>query len=410
MVVLVVTATVTVGTPALSPDTPSRTAGQGVLDDVAPIASPGNTSNYLALPDGADTRNRFGNATLDFGATVAADSARLQESLDSQIAIEAFRAAPNSSAKTESLRRAANDLENRTAALDRHQKRTIEQFAADRISTEMLFRRIAEIDSRARAIYSSTQRIERIAENTEGYVVPFDLSARFNNIEQRAGLLYTGWRSNVRESLAGTQGSRQYLLSGTNDALVAAGAVNGQYVREAYIDSQYQRGGNDRFDGSLSDALDYVYELYPWAEANQRPPYSDIDTLVGSVYQVEINHQQGRLLTYLDGSTGNVFLEIQQTRLSTLPVAETVTETNESADLSLRTNLTYPTGPMELTVRNTATGTPADARITVDGQFVGETGTDGSLWTVQPDETARIVATDGDDRVVLDVIHDRSGI
>ncbi|RXK50519.1 DUF7096 domain-containing protein [Halorientalis pallida] len=409
MVVLVVTATVTVGTPALSPGTSSPVVDRGAVDAVAPIADAQNASNYLTLPDSGAERSQFGNATLDFGATVAVDSANLQESLSTQTAIESFRTAPNTSAKTTALQRAAAVLENRTSALFQRQQRSIRQFNDGRISTELLFRRLAETDARARAISSSAVEIQRTAENTGGYVIPFDLSSRFNNVEQRTTLLYTDLRGNIGASLAGTRDSRRYLVSASNNAFVVAGGTQGQFVRETYIDSQFQRGGSDRFNGDLGDAIEYVYDLYPWAEANQRPPYSDIDTVVGSLYQVTINHKHGRLLTYLDGSNGEIFFEIQENRLSTLPTTETATAENESADLSVRANLTYPTGPMELAVRNTAADTPADARISVDGQFVGRTGSDGRLWTVQSEATTQIEAVAGDDRVSFTVTNVAAG-
>ncbi|WP_424017211.1 DUF7096 domain-containing protein [Halorientalis pallida] len=406
MGVLVVTATVTVGTPALSPGPATPEADRGAADAVvAPIVSTQNSSNYLAIPESGNERTRFGNASLDFGATVAVDSARLQESLAGQSAVEAFRAAPNTSAKTAVLQRAVADLENRTTALFQRQQRSVESFNDGRISAELLFRRVAEIDSRARAIYSSARRIERVAGNTEGYVISFDLSTRFNNVEQRTGLLSTEVRSNVVDSLAGTRDSRRYLMTASNDGFVVAGVDQGQYVREAYIDSRYQRSGSDRFDGDLGAAIDYVYELYPWAENNQRRPYPDIEPIVSSIYRATINHKHGRLVTYLDGSNGEIFFETQEKRLSTLPVTGTATARNATADLAARVNMSHPTGPMEMTVRDTTSGDAVDARIVVDGQFVGTTGADGRLWTVQPGANTRIEVIAGDDRLTFSTIH-----
>ncbi|MFB6083428.1 MAG: hypothetical protein ABEJ94_04205 [Halorientalis sp.] len=411
--VLVVTATVAVGTPALSPATPPAPAARNTPDATATsIATVGNTSNYLELPSG-DTRSRFGNASLDLGAAVAADSARLQETLAIEAGVERFRSAPNSSAKTAVLRAVTSDIENRTAALRRYQRRTIRQFSDGRISAEVVFRRFAVIDARARAIEDSAIRMQGIAQFTPQYTIPFDISNRLINARERAGLFYTDQRENVRASLVGRREAKRYLVRAGGSGIVLANVDSRRqsYTREAFVDDRWRRGGSDRFDGDIGAALDFVYDLYPWAaeDENQRGPDADIDSMLESIYKVSITHRHGELLTYLDGSTAEIFMEVQDKRLPRLPIAGTVGETNATADLTVRVNLTHPTGPMEVAVRDATTGAPVDARIRVDGQFVGETGEDGRLWTIQPDERVRVEAVADGGRVAVTVVHDTGG-
>jgi len=411
--VLVVTATVAVGAPTLSSPTSSATAAGETPDTVAaPIATTGNTSNYLEL-DGT-TRSQFGNASLDLGAAAAADGAKLQETLAIETGVERFRSASNSSDKTAVLRNESSDLGNRTAALRQYQRRTVQQFADGQISAEVVFRRFAAIDSRARTIEDSTVRLQGIAQFTPRYTIPFDIDNQLTSAGERSRLFFTDPRENLRASLVGTRDTKRYLVQTNGDGLVLAGADGSRqtYTREAFVDDQFQQRGSDRFDGDFGAALDYVNELYPWAgtPGNQRGPDSDIDSMLESIYQVSITHRHGELLTYLDGSNGEVFMEVQDKRLSRLPIASTVSETNATADRRVEANLTHVTGPMELTVRDTTTGEPVDARISVDGQFVGETGDDGKLWTIQPSEAVDIEATDDDGSVAFSVIHDTSGV
>jgi len=42
------------------------------------------------------------------------------------------------------------------------------------------------------------------------------------------------------------------------------------------------------------------------------------------------------------------------------------------------------TGPMRVSATDTETGASVDGRVTIDGQRVGSTGSDGALWTVEP--------------------------
>ncbi len=415
MVVFVVTATVAVGTPAPAPEASPVAATQDTPDGlIKPIATSRNTTNYLALPDDETERAQFGNASLDLGAAVAADSARLQESFVGEAAVERFRSAPNTSARTDALHRFSSDLSNRTGALRQRQRRTVQQFDDGRISTAVVLRRLSTIDARARAIDRAAVRLQGIAQFTPRYTTPFNITSRFNNVKQRASLLYTGPREGVRASLIGQRNTKQYLLRTGGNGLALAGTDSRRqrYVRDAFVDDRFQQSGSDRFDGDIGTALDFVQELYPWAgdSGNQRGPDSDVDSMFESVYQVSITHRHGELLTYLDGSDAEVFKEVQRKRLPRLPVTESVSEANTTADLTVRANLTHVTGPMELTVRDTTANVPVDARITVDGQFVGETGDDGRLWTVQPGETVRVEATTDGGRVAFTVVRDTSGV
>lgn len=415
MVVLVVTASVTVGTPAPTPETASAAATRDAPDGIIePIATSRNTTNYLALSGGGNERTRFGNASLDLGAAVAADSARLEEAFVSETAVGRFRSAPNTSAKTAVLQQISRELGNRTLALRQSQRRTIQQFDDGRISAEVVLRRLSTGDARARSIERGALRLQAIARFTPRYTTPFNVTSRLNNVKQRAGLFYTDPRQSVRASLVGQRNTKHYLLKSGGSGIVLAGTDSRRqrYVRDAFIDNRFEQSGSDRFDGDIGTALDFVQDLYSWAgsDSNQRGPDSDIDSMLESVYQVSITHRHGELLTYLDGSDAEVFMEVQQKRLPRLPVTESVSETNTTADLTIRANMTHVTGPMQLAVRDATTDVPVDARITVDGQFVGTTGDDGDIWTIQPEETVRVEATADGDRVAFTLVRDTSGV
>ncbi|SDE90106.1 hypothetical protein SAMN05216218_102133 [Halorientalis regularis] len=409
--VFVVTATVAVGTPALSPGPQSGTATQAAPGSIAaPVTTARNTTNYLELPT-EDTRSRIGNASLDLGAAVATDSAQLQETFTSETDVEQFRMAPNSSAKTAVLRETATDLRDRTSALRQFQRRTIQQFDDGQISARVVFRRFAVIDSRARAIEESAVRIQGLAQFTPQYTVPFEIENRFSNARQRAGLFYTDPRQNIRSSLVGTRNTKQFLVQTGSSGIVLSSADSRRqaYLRESFIDNRFQEGGNDRFNGDITAAIDFVYDLYPWAARDSNQRNDDIDSMLNGVYQASFDHKHGELLTYLDGSNGEIFFETQEKRLSTLPVGETVTARNATADLTAQVNLSHPTGPIELTVRDTASGDAVDARILIDGQFVGTTGADGRLWTVQPRTSTRIKVIAGDDHLTFTTAHAVTG-
>lgn len=402
VVTMVVAATIATGVPAAAPVAPTTVEPSDGAATMA-IAGPPNTSQYLALPDGGAHRARFGNASLDFGAAVAMDTARFQESLAVSSTAVQFENAPNASAKTAVLRGATDDLSNRTAALRQYQLRTIRRFTAGELTAAATLRRFGVIDARAREIDASGARIRAIA---GGFPVPGEISDRITDVRQRSQLLSTDLRADVRRALVGDADPTQHLVSTSTDGVVLAKINGGQFVREAYLDGYFREDGRNRFDNDLGAAYDFTTELYSWAYQNRVGSPGGEPLINSSVYQIDIPHRHGNVLTYLDGSIAEVFLERQEKWLSVLPVARTVTETNATADLSVRANMTHPTGPMDLAVRNPSTDDPVDARISIDGQFVGETGSDGRLWTIQPRETVRIEAATGDGRVATTVTND----
>jgi hypothetical protein len=58
---------------------------------------------------------------------------------------------------------------------------------------------------------------------------------------------------------------------------------------------------------------------------------------------------------------------------------------------------------MEVTVRDPELNSTVDARITIDDTPVGQTGDDGSLWTVRPAGIAVINASTADHSTELTV-------
>jgi hypothetical protein len=403
--VLLLTATVAAGTPALSPATPVQPAAQDATRPAtAPIATSANTSNYLALPGGPE-RSAFGNASLDLGAAAAIDSARLQESFVDQTTVEAFRSAPNSSARVTVLERAADDIENRTTAIRRYQRRSIGEFTAGRITAETLFKRFAVVDVRAREVRNG---IRTIQQTTTGYSVPAEVDDRFDELRQATMLYSTDQRTSIRRALVGDRSRLDQFVSTTDGGLVLAKIARGEqtYEREAYIDGRYRQSGDDRFNDDFENAYDFALGLYPWADENRVTSPGVVPLGVHSVYRINIHHAHGELVTYLDGASADVFLEEQVKRLSVLPPGQAVTGTNETADLTVEANLSHPTGPMQVTVRDSVTGTAEDARIRVDGQYVGQTGEDGRLWTLQPDASVRVEAAVGNETVSVTGVAD----
>jgi hypothetical protein len=181
--------------------------------------------------------------------------------------------------------------------------------------------------------------------------------------------------------------------------IVISRAAGNSYTREAFLGSQYRVGGVDQFAQSeqapISAAYDQARRLYPWTIENDITNPSATGFGNTSVYRITIDHTQGTLISYLDGTTTQVFRELQDKRLSALP---TESAANTTTNLTLVVNRTHDSGPMEVLVREFNSTRTVDAQVSVGNQVVGRTGADGRFWTVEPRGavTVTAVAPDGD--------------
>lgn len=405
LAVLVLTATVLTGTPALAAPAeatePAATVQPGNestapvadLQQSTPIVSVANTSSYLALPANEVETNRFTTANLDVTGSVAVESSELRDQFLEESIFQAFNDAESTQERTAVLRQAANEIESRTTTLRELQGQTLREYNRGAISTPMFLRRLAVMDARARELTVAVDRILQEVGQSPTYSLPNTLRTRFQNLRSRPTLLRGPNRARVRQAIAGVQSPTQMYVEASGTGIVIARASGNGYTREAFLGSQYQVGGVDQFaqgnQAPISAAYDQARQLYPWTIENDITNPSATGFGNTSVYRITIDHTQGTLISYLDGTTTQVFRELQDKRLSALPTSSAA---NTTANLTLVVNRTHDSGPMEVLVREFNSTDTVDARVSVGNQVVGRTGADGRLWTIEPSGAVTVTA------------------
>jgi len=404
---LVVVATLSAGVSAgPTADRPTGAVAPAETGASAPVVSLSNTSGYLALPDEQqnDQQEQFGTANVDVAGAAGMASSRFRIRLFRRTTVEAFQSAPNETARTRVLRDAAAELENRSQALREQQSDALQAYNAEQISTETLLRRLAIVDARADRFDAAVTQLLATVGREPGYTLPTDLRVRIQNTRAEPVVLRGQIKSTVGAAISGGT-PRQLYVGNTGESLVLARVGGGRYVREAYVAPAQGSTGPDQFRDSrqypVSAALERAQVLYPWAFDNRISTRRARGIGLTPIYRFTIDHSHGQLDIYLDGRTNETFREIQDERISRLPVGETVTRRTEN--LTLRANTTHSTGPMELTVRDPEQNATVDARIRIDGTPVGRTGSDGSLWTVQPNGLTVINASTADHSAELTI-------
>lgn len=378
-------------------------AGGAALDDgpqlgVVPVD---NSSGYLQPETNDTTDHAYVHADVDVGVAVTDDVAAIRGTHERLAVEQGVRMAENRTAEVTQLRSSLARLENRTAATERAIREARLAYLAGDLSKDELARTLATHGARADALNTVRATIEDVA--TSMNPRPETAVTNAQNLEAALETVGGPATDRLRDRFNGNRSAgATYLSVAGEHGLVVATVADGTLHRETLEADQRRIGGPDTFadaeEPEISVALQRAAEMYPWAfEAG-----SAAQPLRGygntTVYRITAEHPQGRLSTYLDGSTGNPFYETQHLRAGALPVTDRVSATANG--LRMTVNRTHATGPMGVTVVREATGSPVDAAVSVDDATIGRTGEDGWLWTVQPAESATLTASTGENTTV----------
>lgn len=360
-------------------------------DTVQPDAD-GNTTPVMTLATDA-AHTAFDSPSLALGSSLAMDRGEFRTELSVNALDQQLKDADNSEKKKRILNRYRYRVENRIISLKAEEKRVTKTFSNGTISERDYLHALARIDAEAEELRNVTRAIQERADSIQDFGMP--------NIEREINAKLVALegpvRDHISQSIRGTSSSARVYVETADTGVVLSTIIGGTYVREILRADRRDQSASGSM--TLQQAQNRVFEAYPWAAEN---PAGGIETdpYGSNIYSVSIEHSHGTLVTYVDGGTEKVFKEVQYKRLTgknSLPpgpsVQNTTTSTlDTSENVTLTVNRTYPGGPLRVKLTN-ETGAPLDGRITVAGEPVGRTNSNGVLWTLGPAEQFRVSAT-----------------
>lgn len=360
----------------------------------ADVVTAENTTSYLR-PAGADgSRAWVGEPGVDASVAVTASAQRLHGRFERQAFDGRYFAAGDPAERARLFREGVDALERRVGAIAAARDDAVAAHSAGELTTGSFVRTLARVQAasaRAERLRSLLQNRSILAGSPQ-QSFRADLQAMQVDVASLRGPA----TERLVESLVGRfEGTGLYVETVGGEGLVVATLDDGTYYRDALDASQRDVGGRNQFTNGTELGIGVAYgraaELYPWIfRANVAPgpatPYGNT-----SVYSITVDHSQGRLSTYLDGATENVFRETQRKRLRVVPLDHLGAGTGGGLRLSV--NGTHPTGPLHVRLVGAADGDPVDGVVRVEGSRVGATGDDGELWTIQPAGPFAINAT-----------------
>lgn len=359
-----------------------------------------NTSNYFG-PNASDV-DRSGQETtsLDVAATVSANGGEVRSTF-SMVSLERkYDAAATESERRAVVRNGTERLTRRVDSLERREIEAIDRYARGEIDEADLFRTLSSIDAEAE------QRAEtaRWLQNRANELGLSEESARLSTLRIRLTPLQGPVRDDIIDGLDGRTTARVHAEAAGGGLVLATvqRRDDGEYVyvREAYSPGIRNVRESDRY-GNFAEVFNRLTEIYPWV--NEGNPEVDDPDRIGTegarLYSIVYRHDHGQLTPYLDGGTGRIVGETQRKRVDRVPV-ESLNRTNAGGDLRVRVDTTHASGPLGVTVYETATGQSVNASVAINGDQVGSTRGD-RLWTVAPrGQTNVTVVHDGETVVV----------
>ena len=385
-----------VGLPATdSPSSASAVPSQSArcTNDDPNVACVSNTSNYLSLNGSEVVSVSENGSSLDLASAVATDVSSLTTRLSTEAMENEYRNTPPD-ARQALLERYTSALANRTANLRARERTALRNFNSGVITGEEYLRTLAGIDARADRLWALSTFVKNRWSSATGQY-DRDPSAAI-----RADL--AGLRSPIRNTLqsvyAGDAEPLRVHITTTDSGVALAGftTANGQrvFVSDTYLGSvRRESTGGDLYGGNPSRAFNRITDLYPWLFSDET---EGIGGASGTYWATAIHSSYGMAKVFLDGQSGHVFAEHRQSYVERLPYSYT-NATNASLTVTL--GRTHPGGPLNVTVTDDS-GSPVSATITVNDRSVGETGEDGTLWTVAPYRARTVVEAESENRTV----------
>lgn len=364
--------------------TPTEQSSVGQFDEPSPVIAPvDDFANHASIPAENVTVSTYSGATVDVGTAVAADASSLRSEYQTTAFEDAFYATEQSAERDEIIASNIRHAEDRTQKLRDRRIAAIDAFDAGRLSTKSFIRSMALVDSKAERIAATVRRIKTVA-RTSSYSLPRTLDTRLENLRGELEVLNGPVAQRAARAVAGNGEIESVYVEASETGYTLAMVDGDTYFRETYLADERRPDATDQFRESdlylLNAANRRGVELYPWVTNDSSPSSQTLGET--GIYRFRAEYTTGDLTAYLDGGTTNVFRESQRQSVTAVPVTDSLTGRNNS--LAVRVNMTYDTGPMNVTVFDTDSGQPIDATVSLNDKRVGRTGGDGTLWLVEP--------------------------
>lgn len=334
-----------------------------------------NTTSVLLLTD--EATSGYARSSMDLAPTVSATHGAVGIQIRERIIRERLRDASTVDRRRQVLRQETELLAEEVEALERTERQALARYERGDSSVEDLLRTLAAVDAEAR---QAEQLVSLLQDEVSQVQFLSTTEDRLQSLQVELATLRGPVREHARDVFRGEAQPTRIHVSVAGEAVALATIRGNTYIREVNDPANIDATASDGFS-SEGEVINRIGELYPWAWTSDTSSVRTYTNFENGFYRINVDHTHGQLTSYLDGSTKNVFSEVQYKSLSRMPTGPVTTA--EANGTTLRVNQSFGGGPVQVVARETATAQPVDGAVYVDGDRVGRTS-NGRLWLVGP--------------------------
>lgn len=362
----------------------------------SPQVDPANlTFRTLSTPIDVDARSGSGDRGANLGSSIGFAVDETDAAMETAAVVERIEAAETSTERQRRILAAINRVERDEVTLNSRQTEAFRAHASGNLSDRELLDELVRIAATAREYDERLDELDALAAATDGFSSP----TRLDELQVALQVYEGPVRERALSAARGEVSATEVYVESSNQSVVLAAIVDGEYVREAFRLDRWDRGG-----GAIGndEAIEVTSAAYPETASLREPDAFG----AGSVQRITIPHEFGLLRTFVSGGTSQVFVEHQRIALETFPDAEAVSERGDGFNVTV--DRSYAGGPVTVTVRDEETGEPVpDVTVTksiggADSRSIGTTDANGVVRTLSPAESYRVTVVDEPRAVFVD--------
>ena len=341
----------------------STTVGAGYLTALQPQPTENTTARLGLDPERID-RADGETVTVDVGSSLQSNLGATDDRYEYHHLQARYHAASGHE-QPAILDAEIDQIESRVEELRTREEAVFERYSEGELSTTEFVTELA-------AIHGEAHRIEMRLEGVKTLDDQRAFSDRTVAVEVELRRFQGPVRERIADALAGTEPPLTVYVEAADNGVVLSTIDDGQYVREAHAHWNIEDDPARRI--SYGEAANRFETLYSWAWSAGHVSTTGIGGDL--LYRGYSDHEHGELTAYLDPGSQEIYVEHQFLTPESMPIKQTVVASGDGPNATIER--TYAGGPALVDV-----GT-ADAEVRIDGEHVGTTGDDGTLWIVEP--------------------------